>query len=197
MRLVTTDTSDLRGNRRSALLFCVPCSVEMDPHGTIGAVWLTPSPEGTPSVTAHWGIRLERVSGRSIAWLPRFEISIDCVGCTRRRRTVIMVNGEPGGECQPGSRSTTGRHSVASSVRSWKPSTGDRDFMLELDVQYPYWPFVDSVDQQTSDPMSLPWIRVYFVLTCGECGAEIPDFDAVDLVPASPRSLQRLWRHAG
>ena len=124
------------------------------------------------SVSALWKIRLVRASGRIIDWLPEFEFSIDCVGCRRLGRTVSMVQDQPGGECHPGRRSATGRHQVASSVRNWNPSADDHDFMLDLDVQYPYRTFADAVDGRPSDPTSFPWIRVYFVVACERCGNE-------------------------
>lgn len=138
------------------------------------------------SLAAHWTIRLERVSGRSIEWLPGFEVSIDCVGCRRLRRTVSMVNGEPGGECHPGRRSTMGRHAVESSVRHWNPSTGDHEFKLDLEVQYPYVPFNDAVDERRSDPTSHAWIRVYFVVACEECGNETRTSTQSNLVRPHP-----------
>ncbi len=106
--------------------------------------------------------------GVLIAFGDELEVSLDCPGCQRMRRTVIFRVGEESGRCTPTGHPFLGR------ITGKRCGQDDRSFEVVYEVAYEYEPFIDR-----KYPVKLPyygpsrgeptWGRVHFVVTCPDC----------------------------
>jgi hypothetical protein len=101
----------------------------------------------------------------SLAVIAPFEVSLDCVACRRRLRTVVFGAAGATGRCTPTGHPFAGR-------------------LLRLEVRgeaisglfsYRYTPFVDVKypDEYLYEGFERgapAWVRFSFVVTCGSCG---------------------------
>ncbi len=94
------------------------------------------------------------------------ELSLDCIACKRRHRTVVFQLGRPWAICTPKEKCT------GFCGRLVSVNYDDSANFITYVVAYVYLPFLDVKrgDESTGVPI---WGRVFFVATCPKCRRKI------------------------
>jgi hypothetical protein len=94
-----------------------------------------------------------------------FEVSLDCVACQRRCRTIVFDGIETAGWCMSGMHAFAGRLLELT----------QHDGVISAVFQYGYHPFVDAKygdDRYRGFEAGAPtWVRFNFDVQCAACGA--------------------------
>lgn len=108
-------------------------------------------------------VNLEISDGVEVSANDLLELSLNCFVCERTQRVVILKAGEETGICTPTKHRFPAKILAKETVRRAKSA--------ELNYRVEYWfaPVVDSEYKESAENI-LKWGRVYFQITCPECG---------------------------
>lgn len=127
------------------------------------------------TINAHSEVALE--------FSNKLELSLDCIACKRRHRTVIFQSGQPWAICTPKEKCTgfCGRLISSDPVDATKSIT--------YVVAYAYLPFLDLKrgDESTGVPT---WGRVSFTATCPKCHRTVSCSTQTNIVRPFSRSCE-------
>ena len=126
--------------------------------------------------------RLEANDGVVVEFLDELEVSLDCISCKCKHRTIIFQLGSEWGRCTPTKKCA----GFFGRLVSKTPSSIDNNFSVRYEVEYAYEPFVDVKygDESNGEPT---WARVHFVVTCPKCQERI--------TWETQNNLVRPWSH--
>lgn len=109
---------------------------------------------------------LQLRNSAAVTFLDLLEVTLDCVSCSRRHRTVVFERLSIPGRCTPTGHTFRGSLVALSSEQC----------RARYDIQYDYWDFVDSkyADERRYrgiEKGTPTWARVHFRIVCSNCGA--------------------------
>lgn len=97
----------------------------------------------------------------------KLELSLDCVHCLKKRRTIVVYPETSASFCTPT------HHPFPAQIKDFSVTAHEEATEALYTVAYDYAPFEDKRDRWRSNPFSHEtptWGRVYFELTCPDCG---------------------------
>ncbi len=123
---------------------------------------------------------VQRAGASLIRYHAAFEVSFDCLLCTKLHRTIRFDGIGQLGVCQ----SSGGNHSFAGILHSMFPFESDSESFVSYKIHYEFTPFIDSQSGKESDPTPT-WCRVALDATCSVCGVQSTGLIESDLVAPS------------
>lgn len=97
----------------------------------------------------------------------KLELSLDCVFCLKKRRTIVVYRERNASFCTPT------HHPFPAQIKDFTVAMHEGAIEALYTVEYDYTPFEDTRTQWKHDPFShetSTWGRVSFELTCPGCG---------------------------